>query len=405
MTAPSHSQPIYYYVDHTSRFQHNSGIQRCVRALGRALLELGQPLVPVVWERERQQLVPASPEALAHLARWSGPAPDSWAAFPMLDAEATPGSAAAPRSRWLLLVELVSGPHNPSWEQLETACQRLGLRMAWLFHDAIPLTQAHLYGAAASQAASSHATYMANLARAARVFCNSHTSRRHLLSFLHETLPQQQGRATWAGLEQRVRALPLAEEFGDQRLPPPARTAGEPLQLLCVSTLEPRKNHRGLIKALAWLHSKGLRQWQLQLVGWAAEGWVVALVKRAQRLGLPVQWHGRADDQTLLELYQRCHLSVYPSLEEGFGLPVAESLWQRRPCLCSGDGALGERAAAGGCLTVDTSHWRAIAAGLERLLLEPELRQQLEREADARPFRRWSTVAAELLEGLQPCEL
>ena len=78
MSAEPVTAPIYYYVDHTSRFEHNSGIQRCVRALARALLELGQPLVPVVWDRQRQCLAPASAQALAHLARWSGPAAQAW---------------------------------------------------------------------------------------------------------------------------------------------------------------------------------------------------------------------------------------------------------------------------------------------------------------------------------------
>ena len=71
-------KPIYYYVDHTSRFAHNSGVQRCVRALARALLEQGQALIPVVWDRDKQQLAPASSPALEHLARWSGPAATAW---------------------------------------------------------------------------------------------------------------------------------------------------------------------------------------------------------------------------------------------------------------------------------------------------------------------------------------
>ena len=386
MSAEPVTAPIYYYVDHTSRFEHNSGIQRCVRALARALLELGQPLVPVVWDRQRQCLAPASAQALAHLARWSGPAAQAWSPWP--------DAPAGPSPNWLVIVELVSGPHNPSRNQLLAAARPLNLQLAWLFHDAIPLRQAQLYGSAASQAAQCHATYMANLASYRLVFCHSQTSRGQLLAFL-----QEQGIAAAPELEQRIRPLPLAEDLGGER--PPAPTANDgPLELLCVSTLEPRKNHRGLLKALGWLHSQGRHHWRLQLVGWAAEGWVVALVERAQRLGLPVHWHGRADDAALARLYRQADLCVYPSLEEGFGLPVAESLWQRRPCLCSGEGALGERAAAGGCLTVDTSDWRAIAAGLERLLLEPELRQRLVQDTEARCFRRWQNVAAELLEDL-----
>jgi len=294
-------------------------------------------------------------------------------------------------------VELVSGPHNPSSEQLRAATEPLGVQLAWLFHDAIPVRWAALYGAAADQAAQCHARYMAALAGYERVFCNSHTTREHLLSFLGEQrIPMK---------PERILALPLAEDLGTARpTAPPARQAGEQLQLLCVSTLEPRKNHQRLFKALAWLHSQGLTHWQLQLVGWGADGQVMQQLERALSRGLPILWHGRADDTALEGLYQHSDLTVYPSLEEGFGLPVAESLWQRRPCLCSGEGALGERAAAGGCLTVNTADWRAIAAGLERLLMEPELRLHLRQEADQRPFRRWNTVAQELLQSLEQLE-
>lgn len=379
------TEPIYYYVDHTSRFAHNSGIQRCVRALARALLELGQPLIPVVWDRSTQQLAPAGAPALEHLARWSGPAATAWSPW-------RAPSAMAPNS-WLLIVELVSGPYNPSRAQLMAATQPYGLRLAWLFHDAIPVRWARLYGAEADQAASSHATYMTGLAQADRVFCNSHTSHQHLLEFL-----EQQCVAIEAD---RILPLPLAEAFGTRRPEPPSpKRPGERLNLLCVSTLEPRKNHRGLLKALAWLHSQGLRHWQLQLVGWAADPGVVAQLKRAQACGLPIQWHGRADDTLLAKLYAESDLTIYPSLEEGFGLPVAESLWQRRPCLCSGEGALAERAADGGCLTVNTADWSSIASGLSSVLMEPRLRQELTTAANKRSFRSWQNVAQQMLSRL-----
>jgi len=382
-------QPILYYVDHTCRFAHNSGIQRCVRALARTLLELGQPLLPVVWNKAAQRLQPAGAAALRHLAHWNGPALESWSRWPT-QAEALRGS-------WLLIVELVSGPHNPNQRQLQAACEPLQLRQAWLFHDAIPIRWPQLYGSAGPQAAACHATYMRGLGQAELVLCNSHTSRRHLLEFL----AQQEGTGA-AALERRILPLVLAEQFGGHRpAPPPAQPSADPLQILCVSTLEPRKNHRNLLKALAWLHSQGLRHWQLHLVGWAADQAVATCVERAISCGLPVQWHQHTDDTELEALYQRSDFTVYPSLEEGFGLPVAESLWQRRPCLCSGEGALGERAADGGCLTVNTRDWRSIANGLRHLLTEPMLRQTLSAEASKRKFRRWVDVAHELVAQLR----
>ena len=287
----------------------------------------------------------------------------------------------------------MSGPHNPTREQLRAATQPLGLRLAWLFHDAIPVRWSALYGAVGTQAAQCHATYMAALVGYERVFCNSFTTREHLLNFLKQhRLSFNSG---------RIQALPLAEEFGDSRPEPRQEGRARPLELLCVSTLEPRKNHRNLLKALSWLHSQGRRHWRLQLVGWAADRGVVQQVQRAKAIGLPLHWHGRADDATLKTLYEQCDLTVYPSLEEGFGLPVAESLWQRRPCLCSGSGALGERTSSGGCLTVNTADWREISVGLERLLMDPALRLHLSHQADQRPFRRWNTVAQELLQSLE----
>ena len=193
MKAPA----IYYYVDHTSKFEHNSGIQRCVRSIAKALIELRQPLIPVVWDRSCQQLAPATQSDRSHLACWNGPPSQAWSQWKDVDPSESP---------WLLIVELVSGPNNPSREQLKAACH--GMRIAWVFHDAIPVRWAHLYGSRAQQAATSHATYMRSLASYERVFCNSHTSRRHLLDFL-----TAQGRAGAKEQLSHILSLPLAEEL------------------------------------------------------------------------------------------------------------------------------------------------------------------------------------------------
>ena len=47
---------MLYYVDHPSRFDRNTGIQRCVRSIAKALLALQVPLRPVVWNRSEQDL-------------------------------------------------------------------------------------------------------------------------------------------------------------------------------------------------------------------------------------------------------------------------------------------------------------------------------------------------------------
>ena len=315
--------------------------------------------------------------------RWHGP-----------DAAAWSEQGSEP---WLLIVELVSGPHNPSAAQLRAAADRHGLKLAWVFHDAIPLRWASLYGAGASATARYHATYMAGLANADLVLANSHATAQHLIAFLHQQrLPHAQ-----------VQALPLAEQFrGVQRLRPTmgAGTVHAPQRLLCVGSLEPRKNHRNLLKAVAWLWAQASFPAELVLVGWPNDPRVVSLVERVLQLDGPVRWEPDADDARLAELYHWCDATVVASLEEGFGLPVAESLWFGKPCLTQHQGALGELARQGGCWPLQVQDWRQLAQGLAQWLGDPTSHSRALAELRSRELRTWGDYAAELLRRLAGCQ-
>ena len=372
---------MLFYVDHTTRFAHNTGIQRCVRLTARALIELGIPLRPVCWQHD-QGFVLATRDQLSHLERWNGPSADSWT----LDL-ATPITPP-----WLLVVELVREMNKPTPQRMQAAARARGLKVAWVFHDAIPIRLAHLYGGEQSMAASSHAAYMRGLAVTDRVLANSHTTAEHLRSFLQkENLPSA-----------HVQGLPLAQAFPSPRMdcPPETHQFGAPLRLLCVGSLEARKNHRTLLKALAWSKTFSNVMVKLRIVGWANEPKIAALLQRSVRLGLPVEWIQNADDECLDQLYAWSQFTVYPSLEEGFGLPVAESLWHGRGCLCSGDGALGELASGGGCLMVDTRSWRSVADALVTLAASPERIAALNAAAQRRSLRSWSDYGQQLLAAL-----
>jgi hypothetical protein len=92
----------------------------------------------------------------------------------------------------------------------------------------------------------------------------------------------------------------------------------------------------------------------------------------------------------------RCDFTVYASYEEGFGLPVMESLWNARPCLCHNAGAIAEAAAEGGCLMVDMRDADALRAGILRLARGHGLYRRLAQEAVSRPIKTWNQYAAEV---------
>ena len=85
---------------------------------------------------------------------------------------------------------------------------------------------------------------------------------------------------------------------------------------------------------------------------------------------------------------------------EGFGIPVLESMWHGRPCICSATGAVGERALGGGCATVEVTDPNELAGAILRLAQDEPFRRQLTNEAESRVLRTWREQALELIEEL-----
>jgi glycosyltransferase involved in cell wall biosynthesis len=99
----------------------------------------------------------------------------------------------------------------------------------------------------------------------------------------------------------------------------------------------------------------------------------------------------------LASAYATCSFTVYPSIMEGFGLPVLESLARGKPCICSAHGALGESARPGGAVALDEVSIPAIQAAIARLLRNPAEISQLSTKARSRTYRSWSQYTSDLL--------
>lgn len=162
--------------------------------------------------------------------------------------------------------------------------------------------------------------------------------------------------------------------------------------LLAVGTLEPRKNHLRLLEAHARLGDDAPPLIVVGGRGWLDEP-IVAAIREAEHR---VRWLQNVDDPALRALYRRARLFVYPSLDEGFGLPALEALALGCPVLTSNRPALKE-ATGEHARHVDPRSVDAIEAGLRQALEEEPSEDERRRAlAWARSFT-WQRCAESLL--------
>jgi glycosyltransferase involved in cell wall biosynthesis len=136
---------------------------------------------------------------------------------------------------------------------------------------------------------------------------------------------------------------------------------------LCVGTLEPRKNHLGLLKTYARHKAKFGRAYPLVHAGGA--GWLMNDFKdQIRKLNLQddVILLGYVDDTTLQWLYQNCFAFVYPSFFEGFGLPVLEAMSLGAAVITSNTTSIPEIVGEAGIL-VDPAQEDQIADAMDKL--------------------------------------
>ncbi|MCH2156175.1 MAG: glycosyltransferase family 4 protein [Opitutales bacterium] len=168
----------------------------------------------------------------------------------------------------------------------------------------------------------------------------------------------------------------------------------------CVATLEPRKNHLALLSGAAYLWEEG-HDFELRLVGGLRREdgeEIVDAIGRFQERGYPLRWDGVVSDQEVEQAYAEADFVAYPSLYEGYGLPVIEAMVHGKPVLTTPCGSLSEVVAAGGCHVLRDTSASAIADGLREMLTDSALRARLGEEVVQRKLRTWEACAADIID-------
>ena len=174
---------------------------------------------------------------------------------------------------------------------------------------------------------------------------------------------------------------------GVRCLPPSGAPRGR--ILLHVGAIQQRKNVARLVEAFERLPAG----WRLVLAGSAGYGAekILARIEASPRRA-DIDVLGYVSSQQLAGLYQRAAILAFPSLDEGFGMPVLEAMANGVPVLTSNRSALPE-VAGDAALLVDPEDGESIADGLCRLAGDEELRQELREKGYRRASQfTWETA-------------
>jgi glycosyltransferase involved in cell wall biosynthesis len=171
---------------------------------------------------------------------------------------------------------------------------------------------------------------------------------------------------------------------------------GQQPYIFAIGTVQPRKNYGRLIEALAHLRALGH---DVTLVIAGGKGWLEDPIYQALdklRLREQVRFIGFADDADLPTLYSEARCLAFPSLYEGFGLPILEAMACGTPVITSHVSSMPE-AAGDAALLISPTDVDAITAALEQVVSDEHLRLSLIERGYTQAARfTWDTSAQQL---------
>jgi glycosyltransferase involved in cell wall biosynthesis len=370
-------------VSFCASFEHNTGIQRVVRQTMPHWRDSEKPHTLITWTHDSSAMRELNPVEEDRVLHWN----DRRLEPPIgLVTQDEPGAE--------ILVPWNSNVFLPEVPQpqlcLHHAClaEFSGNRVSAIGYDAIPIVSADGQADAESDR---FAHYLTVIKHSDRVLAISKSAGAEFQGFSDMLETQGIG-----GPE--VVSVSLASEAPATRRVAAVTESGPLPLILCVGSHEPRKNQEAVLHAATVLFNEGLR-FELVFVGAGSASALLhfdSRLKDLRKRGCEVSSHRRLKDAELWGLFARARFSVFVSLHEGFGLPVAESLAFGVPVLASNYGSVAEVASEGGCVTVNPRDDDAIIEGMRRMITDDALIDGLRAEAKGIRQRTWAEYADEL---------
>lgn len=178
------------------------------------------------------------------------------------------------------------------------------------------------------------------------------------------------------------------------------RTTGLPL-VVVVGSHEPRKNHLAVLRAVEKCWNSNVK-FEILFIGgnsWNSQRFDNR-VEELRSQGIPVGTASAVSDADLYSAYKIARFSVYPSVNEGFGLPVAESLMLGTPVITSNFGSMADIGQGHGALLVDPRDSDDIASAMTAMMTDDVIYNSLVDASGTYKAKSWDDYARETWEFL-----
>ena len=266
---------------------------------------------------------------------------------------------------------------------------RDGLKIALFCHDLAPIVMPHLY---TERARASFSWCLDALSSADLVICNSFFTQYEL----HRLMNLKGHSAVTRVVQLNAKIEVLLEQQAVE-----ITCLKERLYVLSVSSINDRKNYELLLKLWSVFEvDPEIRDVCLVIVGsktWGSE-------RVLNRLEMDVSLSDRVfhlsdvSDNTLDWLYKNCLFTVYPSLYEGWGIPITESLSYGKVCVASSTSSMPE-ASSGLGVHIDPLDFVGWKKELKKLVTDHEYRSSMEKDMQEKFVPKdWNSVAKEIIE-------
>ena len=364
-------------VEFCAKNVHNTGIQRVVRSTMPTWAAEHEPVF-VAWADDLTGYRLLTDEQRRLVLEWS--------TAPRIVPQPV-GEDARLVIPWASTIVVPEVPAATLLERQTSLARYSGNSVGLIGYDAIPIVSADYV---VNEESDRFAHYLGLVKHSSVVSSISETTANEFVGFTHALVQQ--------GLTgPRVTVAPLPVAMPPKTIAAASTDRDVPLVLM-VGSIEPRKNQQAVLSAARLLWADGL-DFELFIIGGGTAWFLAELdkdIRRLQREGRRVSLGRGVSDEVLAAAYRDASVVVFPSLQEGYGLPVAEALATGTPVITTRYGSTAEIARAGGCLLIDPRDDDDIAAAMRSILTDEVLRERLVAEALARPAETWDDYARAL---------